>query len=174
MTETTWPAISPMLVVRYTSPVSNLALIGRLDLLRIQLGEVCIPSAVRLELLDLPDLHARAAIERAIEEGWLKSAEVAAPDLLKLLSTTLHPGESGAIALAVQLQAGLVLIDEREARGVAALLGLRVTGVLGVLLRAKREGAVASLRQEIEALRGKARFLVAPQLEHQILREAGE
>jgi uncharacterized protein len=163
-----------MLVVSNTSPVSNLALIGRLDLLRSQLAEICIPSAVKLELLDMPDPHARAAIQRAIEEGWLSSAEVAAPDLLKLLSTTLHLGESEAIALAVQVHAGLVLIDEREARAVATLLGLRVTGVLGVLLRAKREGAVASLRQEIEALRAKARFFVAPLLELQILREAGE
>jgi predicted nucleic acid-binding protein len=163
-----------MLVVSNTSPISNLALIGRLDLLRCQMGEVWIPSAVRLEILDLPDTHARAAIQLAIQEGWLRGAEVTALELLKLLSTTLHPGESEAIALAVQLHAGLVLIDEREARGVAALLNLRVTGVLGVLLRAKREGAVASLRQEIEALRAEARFFVAPQLEHRILHEAGE
>jgi predicted nucleic acid-binding protein len=163
-----------MLVVSDTSPISNLALIDRLELLHVQFGEVRIPPAVKVELAGLPVLSAKAAIEEALGQGWLRTTHVEASELVRLFSASLHPGESEAIALGVELRAGLVLIDEREARDTAALLGLRVTGVLGVLPRAKREGAIDSLRQEIDALRTRARFFIASQLEQQILSAAGE
>jgi len=163
-----------MLVVSNTSPISNLALIGRLRLLHAQFGGVWIPSAVKVELTDLPDAQARAAIEEAIQGGWLKDRQISAPELVAVLSAGLHQGESEAIALGVQLRADLILIDEREARSAAVRLNLRVTGVLGVLLRAKRDGAIGSLRHEVDALRTKAGFFIASHLEQQILREAGE
>lgn len=59
-----------MLVVSNTSPLSNLAIIGHLELVREQLGQVIIPAAVRLELSRHPDSTARAAIETAIADGW--------------------------------------------------------------------------------------------------------
>lgn len=67
-----------------------------------------------------------------------------------------------------------LLIDEKEGRAMARHLGLRVTGVLGVLLRAKRIGRIDAIKPEIEALRTKARFFVAPSLERQLLAMAGE
>ena len=47
-------------------------------------------------------------------------------------------------------------------------------GVLGILLRAKATGKIPSVRAEIEALRRDARFFVAPTLEQEVLRAAGE
>jgi uncharacterized protein len=163
-----------MLVVSDTSPISNCALIGRLNLLQAQFHQVWIPPAVRRELDELPDAQGKAVIQEAFEKGWLRTAPVGAPELVQVLSATLHAGESEAIALSVELHASLVLIDEREARAAAALLNLRVTGVLGVLLRAKREGGIDSLRHEVSVLRAKAGFFVAPRLEEQLLAEAGE
>lgn len=56
----------------------------------------------------------------------------------------------------------------------ATRLGLRVTGVLGVLLRARRTGALLSLRAELAALRSQAGFFIASRLEQEILKSAGE
>ena len=53
-------------------------------------------------------------------------------------------------------------------------VALTVTGVLGILLRAKRAGKIPALRPEIQALRNKARFFIAPSLESQVLTAAGE
>jgi hypothetical protein len=85
-----------------------------------------------------------------------------------------HRGEAEAIALATDLHAEIVLIDEQEGRQLASKTGLAVTGVLGILLRAKRAGEIASIRPEIALLRHKAHFFVAPALEAKILSSAGE
>ena len=53
--------------------------------------------------------------------------------------------EAEAIALAIELNAQLLLIDEHLGRTVASRLGLKFTGVLGVLLEAKNKGVTPSL-----------------------------
>jgi predicted nucleic acid-binding protein len=60
--------------------------------------------------------------------------------IARLLATTLDPGEAEAIALALELSADLILLDGRDGRKDAEHAGLRVTGALGVLLRAKNDG----------------------------------
>ena len=70
--------------------------------------------------------------------------------------------------------AGVILLDEDQARSAAARLGLRVTGVVGVLLRAKRMGMIDSAAAEIAALRRDAGFFIARRLKEFVLREAGE
>ena len=66
------------------------------------------------------------------------------------------------------------MIDERDGRRLARQAGLPVTGVLGILLRAKAEGAIALIKPEIEVLRSHARFFISPKLEAELLRAAGE
>jgi len=94
--------------------------------------------------------------------------------LLRILLLQLHSGEAEAIALATDLKADIVLIDEQEGRQLASKAGLAVTGVLGVLLRAKRKGDIAAVKPEIDLLRSKARFFVSPLLEAKVLVAAGE
>lgn len=69
--------------------------------------------------------------------------------LVSLLKLQLDEGESEAITLAIQERAEVVLLDDSLARLVARRLGLQVTGVVGVLIRAKREAKIISLRQEL-------------------------
>ncbi len=70
------------------------------------------------------------------------------------LLADLHGGEAEAIALAQELNADLVIIDERLGRAHAKRLGLQLTGVVGVLLRAKKSGLITAigplLRQLVE------------------------
>jgi hypothetical protein len=94
--------------------------------------------------------------------------------LLSILLSSLHKGEAEAIALATDMKADIVIIDEQEARQTATQAGLSVTGVLGILLRAKSAGKIGALRPEIQALRNRARFFIAPSLEAKVLTAAGE
>jgi len=156
-----------MPAVSNTSPIFNLARIQRLDLLREQFGTVWIPEAVNAELRSVPDRDTGRAIEDAREAGWLENRPASNATLITLLTAELHRGEAEAIALALELNVERVLIDERDGRILARDLGLPVTGVLGILLRAKN-------KPEIDALRAKAGFFITASLEAGILAEAGE
>ena len=163
-----------MPVVSNTSPIANLALINRLDLLRDQFERLWIPEVVRAELDHIPDSAAKASIEQVSQAGWLMSRPIENLQLAAVLGNELDRGEAEAIALSIEMKADLLLIDEREGRIVARQAGLQVRGVLGILLRAKATGKISSIKTEIEALRNRAGFFVAPHLEAQILRSAGE
>jgi predicted nucleic acid-binding protein len=163
-----------MRAVSNTSPISNLAAIGRLRLLQSQLSEIWIPAAVSQELDAHPDPVALAAIRGAMGEAWIKQAPMPASRLADVLSLHLHRGEAETIALAADLEAEIVIVDEQEGRKVAVAMGLQVTGVLGILLRAKHLGEIPALKPEIESLRNRARFFIAPSLEAKLVAAAGE
>ena len=76
--------------------------------------------------------------------------------------------------MATEIQAEVLLIDEKEGRSCARQAGLPVRGVLGILIRAKAKAEIDSVRAEIEALRSRAGFFVAPSLEAEVLRNVGE
>ena len=94
--------------------------------------------------------------------------------LLNVLTLYLHRGEAEAIALAADLGADVVLIDEQEGRQFAVQAGLQVSGILGVLLRAKLKSEIPALKPEIQLPRSKARFFISPSLEAKVLSEEGE
>jgi predicted nucleic acid-binding protein len=163
-----------MRTVSNTSPISNLAIIGQLDLLREQFGKVWIPQAVFAESDSIAHVRARQLILQAIENGWLLVHEAADIHVVNLLLSDLHRGEAEAIALALEMKADLLLIDERDGRRVARESGLTVRGILGVLLRAKKTGRLTAIKPSIENLKNDARFFITPDLEKSILTEAGE
>jgi len=163
-----------MPAVSNTSPISNLASIGRLELLKSQFSIVFIPDGVADELAAHPDPLVKDRIERAVQEQWIQVRPAPASGFLRLLLLQLHRGEAEAIALATDLKADVLLMDEQEGRQLAATAGLAVTGVLGVLLRAKRSGAIYALKPEIALLRSKSRFFISLALEAKFLAAAGE
>lgn len=162
-----------MVVVSNTSPLSNLATIGRLGLLRDQFGAVLVPVAVREELSKLNHTTAASSLDAAFADGWICVTPLrqAVPGEV---SDGLHLGESEALGLAFEQKADWVLLDDGDARRRAARLQLRFIGVLGVLLRAKKQGQVALLREEIRRLREEAHFFVAKALELELLKACGE
>jgi predicted nucleic acid-binding protein len=163
-----------MLVASNTSPISNLAIIGRLDLLRLQFHEIWIPPAVHAELSRLPRPEALDQIHQAIHHGWIKPQSLREDKVARLLAVTLDAGEAEAIALALELSANLILLDERDGRSAAVRAGLQVTGVMGVLLRAKKDGQIQLVKPEVEALRTQARFFLSAPMQVAILDLAGE
>ena len=113
-------------------------------------------------------------VQQAVRKGWIKPQTLRDHRVARLLGATLDPGEAEAIALALELSADLIPLDERCSRIAAERSGLRVIGLLGVLLRAKKDGTIHAVQPEVEALRSRARFFVSPHVERQILEMAGE
>jgi predicted nucleic acid-binding protein len=142
--------------------------------LREQFGTILIPEAVARELGALTFAEARAGVNAALANQWIEVRKVEQEAMVQLLSAGLHLGESEAIALACETKATWTLLDEREARATAQRMNLKITGVLGVLLRAKQQARLVSLAQEMERLRSVAHFFIAPALEKKILQLAGE
>ncbi|MEP0870590.1 DUF3368 domain-containing protein [Trichocoleus desertorum AS-A10] len=163
-----------MPVVSNTSPILNLAIVNQLILLHHQFDEILIPEVVLDELKINEERPGSQNIREAISAGWIRTQSVGNQTLIQLLNQTLDQGESEAIALAIELQADWLLLDEREGRKVAKSLGLKVTGILGVLLRAKQIGELQSLQPVIDDLTNKAGFRIAPDLLAQILTQKGQ
>lgn len=142
---------SMQLVIVNTTPLINLSLIGQIDLLRQLYGEVSIPPAVQAELLQ--GGSSRIGIAEVQSAGWIHVTTLHDPRRAELLMADLDRGESEVIALAQELNADLVIIDERLARRHAKRLGLKLTGTLGVLLKAKQQGRVPAIKPLIDQLR---------------------
>jgi predicted nucleic acid-binding protein len=140
----------PRVVVVDTTPIIALALIGELDLLRQLFDQVFVPSAVQAEVL----AGGSAAVggDEFREATWLRVGMLQDPRRAGLLAD-LDRGEAEVIALAQELDADLVIMDERLARRHARRLGLTLTGTLGVLLRAKHLGHVKAVAPLIDQLR---------------------
>lgn len=128
----------PQRVVSNTTPIIALSVIGRLNLLRELYAEVMIPPAVFSEIL--AGGTSRTGVAELRRAGWIQTKSLQDPRRADLL-VNLDRGEAEAIALAMEIDADLLLIDERLARRHALGLGLTITGSLGVLLKAKERGA---------------------------------
>ncbi len=157
-------------VICNTSPLQYLHQLRLMDLLPRLYSRILIPAAVVSEMEagralghDLPDVPALA---------W---ATVATPTIAAFLPAVadLGAGERQVLALAVEMPGAVAILDDALARQHGKLLRLRLTGTLGVLLRAKREGAVAALRPVLDRL-SELRFRVAPDVRAEVLRLGGE
>lgn len=73
--------------------------------------------------------------------------------LARLLQSSIDDGESEAITLALEIGADLILLDDSDAREKARLYGLEITGTIGILLRAEKEGKLSSIKETLEELR---------------------
>ncbi|NJL47967.1 MAG: DUF3368 domain-containing protein [Leptolyngbyaceae cyanobacterium SM2_5_2] len=93
---------------------------------------------------------------------------------LQTSQDNIHQGEAEVIILALELNADLLLMDERLGRALAANYGLNVTGLLGVLLQAKRNGLIGFIQPLMDELIEKADFRVDNQLYLTLLQSAGE
>ena len=159
-----------MIVVSNTSPITNLAAIGQLDLLHQIYREVVVPEAVFQELTAESGQHPGAVVR---ELDWIRSRSVSKSAVVMALQLELDAGEAEAIALAQELAADLLLIDEHLGRVVAARLGIRIIGLLGVLIEAKHRRLIAEIKPLVDALMNRG-FRIGNDLYVRVLEAAGE
>lgn len=157
-----------MIVVSNTSPLMNLAVINQLKIIELLYGKIIIPEEVTNELF-------AAGIYLLNEQStWIEKHQVKNKGLADSLKIELDDGEAEAIALAIELKADLVLIDERLGRNIASRFGQKCIGIMGMLIEAKHKGIIASVKPIMDDLITKAGFWVSNDLYIKILREARE
>jgi predicted nucleic acid-binding protein len=151
-----------MIVVSDTGPLRYLVEIDQVSLLPALFGRVAIPPAVLAEV--------STAKTPLVVRMWAESRppwlEISAPAGVDA-TLRLDRGESEAIALALELRASLLLVDERDGNRIARSLGLATTGTLGVLELGAERGLV-SLPHAIERLL-RTNFRSSPKLLEDIL-----
>jgi uncharacterized protein len=161
-----------IVVVSNTSPLIALSAIGRFSLLHDLYGQIWIPDAVRREIRGTtPGRAGFAEVEAA---AWVTTQPAQGDFLRRALESELDRGEAEAIALASELRADFLLMDERRGRRVAGRFGIRVLGVLGVLLEAKQKGLLPKVEDALEDLLKKAGFRISAALYQRALEEAEE
>lgn len=161
-----------MTVVSNTSPLTSLAAIGQFELLRELFGQIHIAQGVWSELNHGGRRHPGShEVENA---SWVDRREVENRTFVTILRRDLDRGEAETLALAVELKADLVLLDEQEGRHAASRLGFQCLGVLGILLQAKRLRKIAEIRPHLDALRQQAGFYLGDHLYRDVLEQAGE
>ena len=156
-----------MIVVSDTSALSNLALINRLWLLKVIYQTVLIPEVVAGELA----AASSPTISAIVKMDWIQVQSLTQSQLAELLQQErgLDAGEANAIALALELQADDLLIDERLGRQEATRLGLSIIGILGVLLVAKQRNLIPEVWPIMDASINEAGFRISPQLYQRVL-----
>jgi len=137
-----------MIVVADTSPINYLILIDQITILETRYGRILIPHAVLDEMLN-PDAPANVRTWARNPPHWLEIASPSKP--LNPPIEKLDPGESEAIALAEELRADWLLIDDAAGRDEASGRGLQTVGTLGILRDAHR-GGLLDLRASLDRL----------------------
>jgi predicted nucleic acid-binding protein len=121
------------LVIADTGPSNYIILIGHADILPSLFHRVVLPAAVCDELKN-PKTPSLVQQWIASPPPWVEAHQ--ATHVHDPEAATLDEGEEAAIALAVELHADLILMDDREGVHVARSKGFRVTGTLGILAQA--------------------------------------
>ena len=139
-----------MTIVCDTSPLLLFARADRLELLSTLYQTGVVPGGVLQEInvrADDPAQQVRACLRRdAFRQKTAREQD------LEAVQQHMGRGERAAIALAHELDAGLVVLDDEEGRKEARRHGLSVTGSIGILIEAQEQDIIASLRRELDRL----------------------
>jgi predicted nucleic acid-binding protein len=140
-------------VVSNAGPLIYLSLLNRFSLLENIFSTVFIPDAVYQEVvLDGRGQPGADEVRAAIASGWLVRSTVTERIAVDALLEELHAGEAEAIVLSRELAIERVLLDDRAARSKAQLMGLTVTGTVGILLLAHRAAIIEDIRPDLDRL----------------------
>lgn len=161
-----------MIAVSDTSILINFAWLGELEMLRVLYEELLIPTAVWVEAVEKgKDKPGSTEISNAT---WIKRHSVKNIDLVQALRQDLDAGESEAIALALETQADLLLMDERLGRSTAQYFGLRYIGSIGILVAVKKHKLITEIRPRLDRLRKDTGFYLSDALYYRVLEDANE
>ncbi len=157
------------IVVSNSSVIIALARACRLDLLERLFSKVLVPEAVWEEI----SVKGKPGSEKIEKAGFIRVKRARSKRLISLLEDFVDEGEAEAIALATEVEADLLLLDDRDARRLARRLDIQVMGTLGLLALAKYRGIVLEVKPLVERLTEKG-FWISEGIIDKFLRELGE
>lgn len=150
----------PKAIISDTSCFIVLSNIGELTLLKSLYGQIITTIEIANEFGgEMPD--------------WVTIIEVNDKYRQQLLEMQIDKGESSAIALALETPDSTIILDDFKARKIAEHLGLKITGTIGVIVKAKLNGIIPSIKPILSKIRATD-FRLTAELEIIALKEAGE
>ena len=161
-----------MVVVADTSPITALLHLKQIHLLKRLYGQVLIPLSVAAELKTLVqfgydvsflEMNDVFIIRQSTDTGFINA-----------LSEHLDLGEAEAIALAREMKAELLLIDEKLGKEFALAENIHCKGVVGVLIDAKNQGLIQFLKPSLDDLIQNLKFRLSDKIYKLALQKAGE
>ena len=155
----------PKVIVNSTPLISLIAL-DKLDILRDLYSEIIIPTAVYDEI-SVKDNFTLS------QHDWIKIKEITNEVAKGAFTAALHEGEVEVLILAKEISADLVIIDDGLARKHAKYLGIKLTGTIGVLLKAKEKGIIKYLKPYLDKLI-ENNFYISENIYNEILKLTDE
>jgi len=156
-------------IVSNTTPLISLLKLERLNILQSLYGEISIPIAVFNEI----EAGKRKSYYQDLSKvSWIKIIQVKDNQAVKYF-LDLDLGEAEAIVLATEIGADLIILDEKLGRFHAKHADLVVTGTIGVLIKAKKQGLINELKPLLLELTSKD-IWISEKLIIEILTEIGE
>ncbi len=150
----------PKTIISDTSCFIILSKIGELNLLQKVYGQIITTVEIATEFGEqLPD--------------WVSIHQVTDKYRQQLLEMQIDKGESSALALALETPNCTIILDDYKARKIADQLGLHFTGTIGVVVKAKLNGIIPSIKPILSKIR-TTDFRLSAELEILALKEAGE
>jgi predicted nucleic acid-binding protein len=156
-------------VISNTTPIISLMKINKLFLLKELYQKIIIPSAVFEEIENGKD---KPFYQNLKKFDWIQIHKIKNQPSIKYIFD-LDKGEAEVLILADEIQADLIIMDEVMGRRYAKQLEFRLTGTIGILLKAKELGLITSLKEHIDELIEKGTWL-SPSLVSKALKIAEE
>ena len=155
-----------------SGPLIYAAWCNTFSLLKYYYERLCITPEIYREVVI--DGQGQPGAQETADADWIEIRAVQDKYLIhQIITEGLTREDATVIALAIETDAEIVLSDDAMVRSRALAEGFQVTGTLGMLLRAKNDDFIESVREKIEILEA-AGFRIHPRLKTQILQRAGE
>lgn len=159
----------PRVIVNST-PLIVLSDIGELDLLKKLYSEIYIPQAV----FDEVTAKADSACQAVKNSDWIHICRIKDQSQKRIYQAKLHEGEVEVMILAQEEpSADLVILDDNAAKKTAKFLGLKVTGSLGVILKAKKENHILNVMPLVKKMLANG-FYISEEVVDLVKKAAGE
>jgi uncharacterized protein len=156
-------------IVSNTTPIISLLKLNRLELLRHLYQEIHIPTAV---INEIEAGKTKGFYKDLSKIDWINITEIRDRQAVKYF-LDLDAGEAEAIVLATEISADLIILDEKLGRFHAKHADLKVTGTIGVLIKAKTAGLIEDLKPLLDELTDKEVW-ISEKLKREILKKVGE
>lgn len=147
-------------IISDTSCFIILSKIGELELLYKLYGQI-------ITTLDIAEEFGETL------PSWVTIEKVSDKYRQRILEMQIDKGESSAIALALEVPNCTLILDDFKARKIAQNLGLSFTGTIGIIIKAKLNGTIPSIKPYLEKIK-ETNFRISAEIELQALKEAGE
>ncbi len=147
-------------IISDTSCLIILSKIGELELLYKLYGQI-------ITTLDIAEEFGETL------PNWVTIEKVSDKYRQRILEMQIDKGESSAIALALEVPNCTLILDDFKARKIAQNLGLSFTGTIGIIIKAKLNGTIPSIKPYLEKIK-ETNFRISAEIELQALKEAGE